>query len=108
MTTWIRSGRCSDGSCLRAAHVDGHIHVRDEHGHTIALTVETWATVVDGIHAGHTNPLPHTICIGLSEVSWTGVRPDDPNRLATLRYTCGEWDAFLDGVRNGDFDTINA
>ncbi len=105
---WIRSGRCHDGSCVAVAHGDGHVHVADEHGHTIRLDPETWATVVDGIHAGHTNPLPHTICIGASEVSWTGVRPDNPNRLATLQYTRAEWDTFVDGVHTGDFDAINA
>ncbi len=106
MSNWISSSFCSDGSCIRIDYVDGHVHVADEHGHTIRLDPETWATVVDGFHAGHTNPLPNSIRVGPNGVTWAGARPDNPNRLATLRYTRAEWDAFVAGVNAGDFDEV--
>jgi hypothetical protein len=33
-----------------------------------------------------------------------GVRDSKDSRGPVLRFTSGEWDAFLGGVRNGEFD----
>ena len=36
-----------------------------------------------------------------------GVRDSKDVRGPVLRFTPGEWDAFLGGVRNGEFDTFS-
>ena len=36
-----------------------------------------------------------------------GVRDSKDTRGPVLRFTSGEWDAFLGGVRNGEFNEFN-
>jgi Domain of unknown function (DUF397) len=35
---------------------------------------------------------------------WVGVRDSKDPDGAVLRFSAGEWDAFLGGARNGEFD----
>lgn len=78
MPSWVRSSACADKACVEAAYVP---FVKSSYSTTNATCVE--AAPADG-----------RILVR------DGKDPDGP----VLSYTMEEWNAFLAGVRSGEFD----
>lgn len=87
---------CTDEKCLTEGIKVGDVVVRDSKGGpgspVIAFTPMVWAAYVTAVADGWAHPDGDEFTI------------IDPRGTGTvLRFTQGEWDAFVDGCRRGEF-----
>ena len=73
-------------------------------------------TTAEGTHQGRSGSATHWVksslsfsngnCVEVADLpgGGIGVRDSKDSEGPFLRFTPGEWDAFLGGVRNGEFD----
>jgi len=100
--TFIRASACASSSCVEVGCDANLVHVRDSKdpdGPVITYTADEWREhVVDEIKGGGWLP-EYTYRTGDGEVV---VRRNPIDR--GLTFTEDEWDAFVEGVRAGEFD----
>ncbi|MEU5851901.1 DUF397 domain-containing protein [Saccharopolyspora shandongensis] len=107
-TGWFKSSFSNPSqACVEIRFADGLVQVRDSkdrgEGPVIDVPGREWPTVlaeVAGLVPGGTN---RTIRIVLRADGGADFQPL-PARSLTLSYTAAEWDAFVAGVRAGEFD----
>ncbi|MGI8305576.1 DUF397 domain-containing protein [Saccharopolyspora hattusasensis] len=107
-TSWFKSSFSNPSqNCVEIRFADGLVHVRDSkdrgEGPVISAPGNAWSTLLAEV-AGR---LP----VGTSGTIRIVHRTDGgadlqslPARSLTLSYTAAEWDAFVAGVRAGEFD----
>lgn len=112
-TRWVKAARSggNGGNCVEVQAYHGAVYIRDskygrnpanlpENEPIIELPASEWAAFLASV-ANTSNPASATapsvtyLASGLVTLEFRGT---------TLTYTTPEWDAFLNGVRGGEFD----
>lgn len=96
-----RRARCDFGQCVEVATVSGAVAIRDSKnpdGPVLTYTAPAWQSLLAAVKAGTGHERVSDMPGG--EVCLTDAR------LAHLHFTAAEWDAFVAGVRNGEFDSV--
>jgi hypothetical protein len=102
---WSRSSTCANGACVEARRLGGVVLVQDSKvpasggGIMQAWSLSEWRGLVAAVkaHAHH----PAVDVLPTDEV-WLGFQ--HAARHEILRFDLDEWDAFVSGVRRGEFD----
>ncbi|MER6830180.1 DUF397 domain-containing protein [Streptosporangium sp. NPDC000563] len=116
---WRKSARSGAQSNCVEARFDGTVvwlhnsNNPSPHGPVIAVTPETWLTLLDHVHAGDLAPrklgtpvhFAGHLLIGFDGDRVT-IQDSDTPPTTTVTYTLGEWHAFLDGVTHDDEFTL--
>jgi hypothetical protein len=107
---WVRSSRCIQGDCVEVRYVGGVVEVRDSKqpgGPVLRYGIDEWRYVVDAAKLDATRD-PNA-----GWVPGAFLRLDDGQvdlvqsttaGTAVLTVDRGDWDAFLMGVCDGEFD----
>jgi hypothetical protein len=105
---WQRSTRCSNNGCVEVAHEDGRVLLRDskkgDQSPQFAFTPTSWRVFVTV--AADWDRETATLASGVTISKLTGVVGDVcliDDILRHLHFTWEEWDAFVAGVRAGEF-----
>lgn len=96
--TWARSSRCDAGACVLVAYHDGTIRVRssrDPNHPPLVYDRDEWQVLVAALSV---DPDSHPD-LSRSGGDWMWVKGG-----VTQRFTAAEIEAFVDGVRDGEFD----
>lgn len=98
---WKKSTKSgAAGHCVEVRAVGSDVQIRDskagEQGPVITVTDKQWEEFILQVPQGFSGPLQAT-SIGDHVISLHGSGVE-------LTFTGAEWDAFVDGVRRGEFD----
>lgn len=104
---WRKSRRSNpSGNCVEVRIEDDQVLVRDTKlggsSPVISITRADWLDFTDEIKRGMTGPVGDRIQTLVTGGGWDLINRSQPN--VRLSFTIAEWDAFLDGVRDGEFD----
>jgi Domain of unknown function (DUF397) len=108
---WRRSRHSGStgGQCVEvAAFGDGLVRIRDSKdpaGPQILISAACWRSCLPGLPCltGPAVPAGDCLCTAF-EGDWVLLRRVRQPGSPSLRFTPGEWDVFLRGARDGDFD----
>ena len=103
---WRRSSRCEAQHCVEVAFTDDEVHVRDsKYPKAPALTYDpaSWQEMLDAIRSVQT---PRQAADRLTDVLYLDNLREYCWRCEEfcLHFTRAEWKAFVEGVRNNEFD----
>ncbi|MDI2028201.1 DUF397 domain-containing protein [Saccharopolyspora sp. TS4A08] len=105
---WFKSSLShpNGNECVEVFFDTGKVHVRDSKDHgagpSITVSAEHWQPFLDEV-VGRAAANP-AIRI---HVETTGAAALHSRKGVVLSYTAGEWAAFVDGARRGEFDLPN-
>lgn len=103
---------CGTGSCVEVQR-DAKVNVRDskyvargEESPVLVFNRKAWAEVLTAIRAGEDPPNVFYDETGAIVWVWESLDKTD-DELARLEFDQGEWDAFVKGVKAGEFEVLS-
>jgi len=100
MTVWRRSRRCEAGACVEVSGDQDKVLIRDSKdpdGPVLTFTAGFWEWLLERLAAGET---VSTIVPENGGMRWW----NQIDGWVYLDFTGEEWDTFVTGVRDGEFD----
>lgn len=99
---WKRSSRCSSGQCVEVALMPGMVYVRDSKDRQKVISVELsdWASFVACVRGLPGGEQCSVVGRTHGRQVLLGYRHDQ----AELSFTRHEWEAFVEGIRAGEFE----
>ena len=107
---WTVSSRCSSGTCVGVQIIEDSVLIADTKQladptmTVLSVHAADWAVFVDGLKGSPDR-------LGQATLSWKQLPEGDIELAARdidapLRFSEGEWNAFLAGVKSGEFDVV--